>query len=173
MMINTDWCRTMAAYNAGMNRRIYDAAGRLDDAARRQDQGAFFGSIFATLNHILWADHMWMHRFDGWARPVAGLAESVAFEPDWRALVAARICTDDGIADWAARVTQEQLERDLAWFSAATQAEMRRPCWLLVTHMFNHQTHHRGQAHALLTRLGQQTAETDLPWVVDLPGLGL
>jgi len=172
-MINTDWCRTMAAYNGGMNRRIYAAADRVDDATRRQNLGAFFGSIFATLNHILWADLMWMHRFDGWARPAAGVAESVSLEPDWGSLSAARIRTDRGIADWTARITQQRLESDLSWFSAATHTQMRRPCWLLVTHMFNHQTHHRGQVHALLTRLGQETAATDLPWVVDLPTLGL
>ena len=59
-MITPDWVGMMAAYNAEMNRRLYAAAGRLDDAERRRDRGAFWGSIHATLNHLLWGDHWWM-----------------------------------------------------------------------------------------------------------------
>ena len=173
MMIDATWCRTLAAYNGEMNRRIYDAADRLSDAERRAAMGAFFGSIHGTLNHILWADHMWMHRFDGWEKPDVSIPGSPDFKPDWAALQEARASADHRIADWAERVDPAAMAQDFAWFSGATQREMRRPLWLLVTHMFNHQTHHRGQAHALLTRLGVRTQATDLPWVVDVEALGL
>jgi len=55
------------------------------------------------------------------------------------------------------------------WFSGAAQRELRRPKGKLVTHLFNHQTHHRGQAHALLTACGQETGDTDLFLVLPDP----
>jgi uncharacterized damage-inducible protein DinB len=62
-MITSAYVRTMAAYNAEMNRRLYAAASRLTDETRRQQRGAFWGSIHGTLNHLLWGDTMWMSRF--------------------------------------------------------------------------------------------------------------
>lgn len=165
-MITPAWVRAMAAYNTEMNRRLYRAAEGLDDAARQADRGAFFGSIQGTLCHLVWGDTVWMHRFAGWERPALGIPDSPGWITDWEALKARRAEADAGIAAWAARLTPADLEGDLSWFSGATGQEMRRPLWLLVTHMFNHQTHHRGQTHALLTAAGARVEDTDLPWVV-------
>ena len=165
-MITPAWARAMAAYNAEMNRRLYAAASTLDDATRRADGGAFFASILGTLNHLLWADAMWMHRFDAWPRPEVSIAESGQFMPDWLAMRLARPDYDARIEAWATRLQADDLTGDQTWFSGAAGREMTRPNWLLITHMFNHQTHHRGQAHALLTRAGAMTGATDLPWVV-------
>ncbi|WPB84851.1 DinB family protein [Sediminicoccus rosea] len=165
-MITPAWARAMAAYNAEMNRRLYRAAGALDDAARRAQRGAFFGSIHGTLCHLLWGDTVWMHRFAGWERPPTGIPGSPAWITDWEDLTTRRTQADAGIEAWAAGLTPADLEGDLSWFSGATGQEMRRPRWLLVTHMFNHQTHHRGQAHALVTAAGARTEDTDLPWVI-------
>jgi len=166
-MITPVWVRAMAAYNSEMNRRLYTAAATLDDAARRADGGAFFGSIHGTLSHLVWGDHTWMSRFDDWEKPGVGISGSAAFVAEWDTLRAARAGADARIEAWAARLTPEDLAGDLTWFSGATGREMRRPRWLLVTHMFNHQTHHRGQAHALLTRAGATLQDTDLPWVIE------
>ena len=68
-LVNAAFVRTMAAYNAEMNRRLYAAAGRLPDAERRKDRGAFWGSLHGTLSHLVWGDQMWMARFDGWPKP--------------------------------------------------------------------------------------------------------
>ncbi len=155
----------MAAYNAEMNRRWYVAAATLPDARRRDDGGAFFGSIHGTLSHVLWADRAWMSRFDGWERPPGGICDSAEIFPDFDALRAARTETDAGIEAWAARLDPHWLADDLTWFSGAAQREMRKPRWLLVTHLFNHQAHHRGQAHALLTRAGADPGTTDLPFL--------
>lgn len=165
-MIDAQWVRAMAAYNSEMNRRIYAAAETLDDAARRADGGAFFGSIHGTLNHLVWGDTIWMSRFDGWERPAVSIPGSPNLIAEWDALKAARTDIDGRLEAWAAGLTPADLAGELSWFSGATQREMRRPRWLLITHMFNHQTHHRGQAHALLTRAGVKTEDTDLPWVV-------
>ncbi|WP_421988419.1 DinB family protein [Roseococcus sp.] len=165
-MIQPAWVRAMAAYNSEMNRRSYAAADTLSDAERRADGGAFFGGIHATLSHLVWGDHMWMSRFDGWEKPAVGIAGSTTLFGDWRELSAARVATDARIEEWAGRLTPADLAGDLVWFSGSTQREMRKPRWLTVTHLFNHQTHHRGQVHALLTRAGVATADTDLPWLI-------
>lgn len=162
MMIDSAWCRMMAAYNSEMNRRLYAAANELTDEQRRADLGAFFGSVHGTLNHILWADHQWMSRFDGWEKPDRGIRQSTEFFEAWADLQAARVQADARIEEWAPRA---HVIGDLTWFSGASQREMTKPRAMLVTHMFNHQTHHRGQVHALLTRLGVRPADTDLPWI--------
>jgi uncharacterized damage-inducible protein DinB len=86
--------------------------------------------------------------------------------PDFDALQAARVETDAAIGEWAGRVTPAWLAEDLVWFSGGAQKEMRRPRAITVVHVFNHQTHHRGQAHALLTRFGADPGATDLPFVL-------
>jgi uncharacterized damage-inducible protein DinB len=163
----------MAAYNAEMNRRLHAAADTLDDAARRADGGAFWGSIHGTLSHLLWGDTAWMSRFDGWDAPGVALKDSARFIEDWAALRAARVAADARILAWAARRDEAWLAGSLTWFSGASGRELTRPRAVLLTHMFNHQTHHRGQAHALITRAGAATGDTDLPWVVDLDALGI
>jgi uncharacterized damage-inducible protein DinB len=172
-MITRDWMRLMAAYNSEMNRRLHAAADTLSEAQRREDRGAFFGSIHGTLSHLLWGDSIWMSRFAGWPKPEGGIKESVALFADWPALQAKRAETDAGIEAWAAQVDPAWLASTLTWFSGAANREMSKPTWTLVAHMFNHQTHHRGQAHAMLTGFGARTGDTDLPFIVDLPALGL
>lgn len=165
-MIDRDWCRMMAAYNAEMNRRLYAAADRLTPAQRLEDRGAFFGSIQATLNHLAWGDRMWMSRFDGWERPAVTIADSPRLHAEWESLKADRIAIDARIEDWAARVDQTWLAGDLTWVSSAARLELTRPVAVLVTHFFNHQTHHRGQVHAMLTGFGAETGATDLPFIL-------
>jgi uncharacterized damage-inducible protein DinB len=172
-MISPEWCRLMAAYNAEMNRRLYAAADTLPDAARREDRGAFFGSIHGTLCHLLWGDRNWMSRLAGWEKPPGGIPQSTAMVEDWGELRAARAEADAGIEVWAAGLTAAALAGDLTWFSGAAQREMTRPRWIIIAHLFNHQTHHRGQVHCLLTQAGARPAATDLPFILDLQALGL
>jgi uncharacterized damage-inducible protein DinB len=159
----------MARYNAWQNANIYDAAGRLTDEDRKADRGAFFGSIQATLNHILWADQMWLMRFGAAPKPAAqSIAEGLAAYPDWDGLVAARRDLDCIIQDWADGLDASALEGEMTWFSAATGRELTKPKAFLAMHLFNHQTHHRGQVHALLTGFGVKPGVTDLPFGPDL-----
>lgn len=172
-MISPAWCRLMAAYSSEMNRRIYRAAGQLSDAERKRDRGAFFGSIHATLNHLLWGDRVWMHRLaDGWERPRGGIPASTSLYESFEDLRAAREETDRRIEAWAGGLTEAWLAEELVWFSGATAREWRRPKWILVTHLFNHGTHHRGQVHAMLTAAGIRPEDTDLPFILDLAALG-
>jgi uncharacterized damage-inducible protein DinB len=165
-MITPAYARLMAQYNAEMNRRLYTAAARLTDAERKADRGAFWKSIHGTLAHILWGDTQWMSRFDNWPKPEVSIKQSAAMTDDFDTLHAWRVKADADIIAWTERVDDAWLAEDLVWFSGAAQKEMRRKKGPLMVHFFNHQTHHRGQAHALLTAFGQDTGDTDLFLVV-------
>lgn len=151
----------MARYNTWQNRSISAAAEGIGEEERRRDRGAFFGSIHATLSHLMWGDHMWMSRFDGWEKPGAGI-QSSSWVDGWAELKSKRRISDARIVHWAERVTDAWLAEDVTWRSGAAGGEVTKPRWLLVTHFFNHQTHHRGQVHAMLTAAGAKPGDTDL-----------
>jgi uncharacterized damage-inducible protein DinB len=165
-LVSPDFVRTMAAYNAEMNRRIYAAADRLGDEARRLPRGAFWGSIHGTLCHLLWGDQIWMSRFDNWPKPAVPQKQSAGLIGDFGELARTRIDADERISRWAQRVDEPWLAAGQTWFSVSVNREFTQPRGLLVTHFFNHQTHHRGQAHAMITAAGEKTGDTDLFLVV-------
>lgn len=165
-MITPAYCQTMARYNAWQNQQVFTAADALSDAAREEDRGAFFGSIRRTLSHLMWGDLMWMSRFEGGEGP-GGSIEGSPDLYDWRALMAARPKLDARIAGWAWMLTAEDLAGDLRWYSGALGRDLTKPYALCVTHVFNHQTHHRGQVHAMLTAAGARPEATDLPFMPD------
>ena len=164
-MINVAYVRRMARYNRWQNENLYGVADTLSDAERGRRRGAFFGSIHATLNHLLWADRIWMSRLAGTPRPAGGIPESVSLHADWNVLQRERAAFDAVMLDWADRLDAAALAGDLTWYSGAIKTELRTPRWLLVTHMFNHQTHHRGQVHCMLTQAGGKPGDTDLPFM--------
>jgi uncharacterized damage-inducible protein DinB len=165
-MIDADYPRLMARYNRWQNRSLYAAAGTLDDAARKAERGAFFGSIHATLCHLLWADQMWMVRFADWPPPPAGnIRDSTTMVADWAQLSADRARIDEKLIAWADGLGQADIDGVLTWYSGAAGRNMTRPRDLLMLHMFNHQTHHRGQVHAMLTAAGCALGPSDV-WVM-------
>lgn len=165
-MITAAHVEVMARYNRWQNQSIYGAADVLEDSQRKEQRGAFFGSIHATLNHLLWADRIWMHRLAGWPPPEArSIVESVAYFEGWDALKRERKETDEALLDWAGGLEPGGLEGEVTWFSGATGREITQPKWLLMVHLFNHQTHHRGQVHCLLTQFGAKPEATDLPFM--------
>lgn len=155
----------MARYNAWMNDKVYAAAGTLDDVARKLDRGAFFGSIHGTLNHLLVGDRIWMARFTGVASGVSRLDEELF--ADFDKLAAERRRLDGVIVDWARTLSADDLARELEYVSLTGSIRRRSPMWFAVAHMFNHQTHHRGQLSTLLLQAGQDVGITDLSY---LPG---
>ena len=165
-MIGPDHVQLMARYNRWQNENLYGAADGLSAQDRTADQGAFFGSIEATLNHVLWADRIWMSRFDGWPKPdKPNITESTREAGDWSRLKADRAAFDRDLIAWADGLCADDLAGDLTWFSGATGREWSQPLWLLITHLFNHQTHHRGQVHAMLTAKGARPQDTDIPFM--------
>lgn len=161
-MISVEHARTMARYNQWQNQSLYGAADTISDEARRLDRGAFFGSIHGTLSHLLWGDMQWMSRFAGLEKPAVTGAESPGMVQAWDDLKRRRVAYDHVIIDWTAKLDPSWLYGNIKWYSGAAKRDMERPAWFLLTHMFNHQTHHRGQVHAMLTQAGAKPDDTDL-----------
>lgn len=160
-MIDPAYVRTLARYSRWQNESLYAAAATLTDAQRREDRGAFFKSIHATLNHLLFGDSIWMSRFLGAARP-EGVFPGTDYCADWDDLRRRRAELDEKIVRWAEGLDGEAIAGELEWNSGLQNMRMSKPRWLAVTHFFNHQTHHRGQVHAMLTAASVDPGSTDL-----------
>jgi uncharacterized damage-inducible protein DinB len=150
----------LAAYNAWANRRLYDATAKLSDADYRADRGAFFGSLHGTLNHLLLGDLIWMHRFTGEGEEPAQL-DAILFE-DFTALRQAREIEDALIVGYVDSLDEARLAGTIRYRSTRRPAEIEQKLAPLLLHFFNHQTHHRGQAHCLLTGLAGEAPSLDL-----------
>ena len=168
-MISPAWCVTMAQYNRWMNGKLYAAAATLPGEARKRDLGAFFKSLHGTLDHLLWGDTAWLARFTG--GPAVGPKRGEYFEPEFDTLRVRREALDGSILDWAGGVAQDRLDSVLHWTGALDGKSRALPYALCVTHFFNHQTHHRGQASTLLMQLGIDPGVTDLPALPELKAL--
>lgn len=156
----------MARYNRWMNDKLFAGCRLIPDADRKRDMGAFFRSIHDTLNHILYGDAAWMTRFAG--EPLdAGLVRDTRRE-NFADLSDARRAMDARIVAWSDRLTPAWLEADFEYTSGVDGKTRVLPAWILVTHMFNHQTHHRGQVTTLMKQLGHDPGVTDLPWMPEL-----
>jgi uncharacterized damage-inducible protein DinB len=162
-MIDPAYVQRMARYNRWQNANLYGVADTLSDEERRRERGAFFGSIHKTLSHLLWADRIWMSRFSSAVeKPQAGIPESVSLYPDWDGLERERVAFDETIIGWADTLDPAWLVGDLTWYSGAAKREVTKPKCQLVMHFFNHETHHRGQVHCMLTQAGAKPHATDL-----------
>ena len=162
-MISPDYCLMMARYNAWQNKQLKACLRALFPADLALDRGAFFGSILGTLNHLMWGDQLWMARFDGGAAPIGGIAESTALTASLPIWETERFQTDARILLWAEGLKSIALTGNMTWHSGAVGRDVTKPVALCVTHMFNHQTHHRGQVHAMLTSAGVSAPTSDLP----------
>lgn len=159
------YAQTMAEYNQWMNQKLYAVCAEIPDDVRKEDRGAFFRSIHGTLNHLLVGDCIWMGRFTH--QPfVANVGDQLY--SDFAELRQARAETDQQILDWTSHLSDEWLHQNFSYTSGIDGKTRTLPAWLLVTHLFNHQTHHRGQLTTLLSQLGYNSGVTDLPW---MPGL--
>lgn len=162
-MITAEYCRMMADYNMWMNQRLFELCRSIEDAQRKSDQGAFFGSIQGTLNHILYGDLAFMSRFTG--DPVVVPELGLELHGDFDELWQARSALDNRICLWSSSLTAEWLEEELTYSSKVDGISRTVPHWILVVHMMNHQTHHRGQITTLLSQLGLDIGTTDIPFM--------
>ena len=165
-MIEPQYCQLMARYNRWMNERLYAALGELDDGERRRDRGAFFGSIHGTLNHLLWGDRMWLGRFID--EPCTAPAFGADMIADFGELQRERETTDRKMLHWAGNVTPAWLASTLTYTSKVDGRTRELPAAAAAVHLFNHETHHRGQLTTLMKQAGVDPGATDLPW---LPGV--
>jgi uncharacterized damage-inducible protein DinB len=139
----------MAAYNRWANAQLYDAVGKLPPAEIEAPRSGFFPSLLKTLNHILVGDTIWMGRLDGTGSPGVTRLDQI-LHAEFAALRQARTATDERIIAFVDRIDPPWLEQDLHYRTVAG-APMTTQVGQTLTHFFNHQTHHRGQAHAMLS----------------------
>ncbi|MBD1939562.1 DinB family protein [Microcoleus sp. FACHB-68] len=139
----------LARYNTLANRRLYEVCAQLSDAERKSIRPAFFKSIHGTLNHIMVGDRIWMTRFEGGNIASTGL-NAILYE-DFDQLWEARVLEDQRIETFISTLTDEFFSRTIEYRN--NQGNIHAdPANLLLAHFFNHQTHHRGQIHDLLTQ---------------------
>jgi uncharacterized damage-inducible protein DinB len=151
----------MARFNQWANGRIYDTVERLPEPVLRADQGLFFGSVLATLNHLLVVDRVWTRRIAGKEHGIRRL--DTVLHDDLAALRRAREEEDVHIIAFIdALAADGALERDFEYQAITTPDRMRVKARYALAGLFNHQTHHRGQVHAVLTRQGLKIPDLDV-----------
>ena len=154
--------RMFAAYNAWCNERLYDAVAQVSDADYRADRGAFFKSLHGTLSHLLVGDRIWMQRFTG--RGEAPLTLDAILYDDFAQLRTARRAEDERVSSYIASLNETDLARTNRYRTMSKPNYIEQPLAPALDHFFNHQTHHRGQAHALLSAIigNERTPSFDL-----------
>jgi uncharacterized damage-inducible protein DinB len=150
-MIAPGYCVTMARYNAWQNRQLTDALEALPVADLTRDRGAFFGSLHGTLNHLLVADRIWLHRFTGEGPTYTKLDEII--HDDLASLGAARRDEDERIIFFVETLSEAEIAGTFTYMPMSMPEEVTQLLGPVLAHFFNHQTHHRGQAHCLLTEI--------------------
>ncbi len=167
-MITPEYCLLMARYNRWQNAELLKSLESMTDADLREDRGAFFGSILRTVNHLLWGDTLWISRFDGGEGPAqtdltkTDTTDGAQTLAEWSK---ERFRTDARFVTWAKGVTHVGLTGDLTWFSGSIQSDVSKSRAVCVAQMFNHQTHHRDQVHAMLGAAGAPMYTTDIPFM--------
>jgi uncharacterized damage-inducible protein DinB len=163
--MSPEHARVSARYNRWMNDKLYAVAAKLTDEELKRDRGAFFGSIHRTLNHLLLADRVWLARFTGAELQEGELGPGIRsldqeLYADFDELRRERAKTDDEIDVFTATLDHEKLASNLRYLRHGVPNEF--PLWHAVAHLFNHQTHHRGQVTTLLMQAGHDPGVTDL-----------
>lgn len=164
--MSPDWLAALARYNRWMNDKLYELAASLGDDARKRDVGAFFKSIHGTFNHLLLADRVWLARFkgetvaDGFMGPGGIRSLDQELYVEFEDLRRERALTDEELSVWVSGLTHERLTAPLVYMRRGQR--QASPLWWAVAHLFNHQTHHRGQITTLLTQQGCDPGVTDL-----------
>jgi uncharacterized damage-inducible protein DinB len=165
-MMSPEWLGALARYNRWMNDKLYGVAATLSDEARKRDCGAFFKSIHGTFNHLLLADRVWLARFlgvaalDGFMAPGGIRSLEQELYVDFEELRRERALADVELSNWVSALTQERLTSSLVYMRQGQKIEV--PLWWAVAHVFNHQTHHRGQLTTLFMQQGVDPGVTDL-----------
>ena len=143
--------QTLGHFNGWANERLYDSCSQLSEDDYARERRAFFGSIHKTLNHILVVDQLWRGRIEGWKPAFTSLADIPC--EDFRDLRTAREAEDIALVKLVSGLDERRLERAVRYrFLDGAPAEA--PLDLLLITLFNHQTHHRGQVHVMLTQSG-------------------
>ncbi|MGR7995309.1 DinB family protein [Xanthobacter sp. ZOL 2024] len=152
----------LAAYNAWANARLYDAAAALGPELCARPMGAFFGSVIATLNHLVVTDRIWLSRLEASGAPQPAL--DTMLETDLAALRALRATEDARLLAFTRHLDVARLAAPVVYANSSGRS-FSQSCASALDHLFNHETHHRGQVHTLLTQLGGRAAAPSLDLV--------
>lgn len=143
--------KRFAAYNTWANARLYDAATALTDFERKRDIKGYFGSLHGTLNHLLVADRIWLERLTGSGEAPAALG-TILYDV-FTELREAREAEDERLSAYISGLDADAFDQTLAYTDTRGE-DKALPVKVILTHLFNHQTHHRGQATQMLRQLG-------------------
>jgi uncharacterized damage-inducible protein DinB len=152
-MMQSEYYATLARYNAWANRRVYRACGRLSETEYLRERRSTFGSLHATLNHVLIADRIWLAWIE--ARTPPNLALDQILYGDLIGLKMARVAEDAHLCNLVASFSDAMLDRRLAYRNQRGD-RFEMSLRLAFGHMYNHQAHYRGEAAVLL-------AQSDVP----------
>jgi uncharacterized damage-inducible protein DinB len=137
--------RTMARNNAWSNHRVLHACAALSPDAFTAPRVSFFPSLALTLNHLLLVDQYYLDALTGRPRAYQDLPMPYATVAELQTEQAASdrrlVAFCDGLSDEQLDVVV-QLVRDTGVLEERTER--------VLAHLFVHQIHHRGQAHAML-----------------------
>lgn len=166
----------MSEYNRRMNNQIYKVVRGLEESELHEDRGAFFKSIIGTLNHILVGDIIWLTRFSKHSERYISLAELAEFPKpkgldhilfsNLISLIEAREKVDLLIYSWLKNETKEGDFNKLLGYSNTKGIVSKRDFGELISHLFNHQTHHRGQLSTLLNQMNLDIGATDFLFAI-------
>jgi len=154
----------LARYNRIANERLYQCCAQLDDTEYRRQRAGSFGSIHALLNHILLGDQIWMSRFKGAGHSTPALA-TILFD-NFPELRSAREQQDAEIESFFDGLEPDFWGRVLN-YTNSQKRECRETTPGAVTHFFNHQTHHRGQIHVMLSQTSVPPPSLDLHRIIN------
>ena len=171
-MLSTEHYLLLANYNRRMNRQVYESIEFLDPESLVEDRSAFFKSILGTLNHILVGALIWLARFSSFSTRYLSLNKlsqlprpnglSDMLYSDLASLKQVRGLVDVSIVEWLSHeVKNNDFEGNLVYANTAGVVSERN-FGALVSHLFNHQTHHRGQLSTILNQLDIDVGVTDL-----------
>ncbi len=149
----------LAHYNQWANKLLYQACMETSKGVLTKDVGAFFGSIFKTLNHTLLAEEIWLGRFTH--RPFDAPSLDMILAEDFDHLVALRMNMDSRIIALTNNLRESDFSKAFSYQDMAGNPHIL-PFDMCLTHMFNHATHHRGQVHHILSSLDYDPPQLDL-----------
>ncbi|AAL52438.1 MULTISPECIES: DinB family protein [Brucella] len=149
-----------AYYNQWANKLLYDRAAQLSDEEYRLDLGLFFGSIHRTFNHLLVADRIWMKRFTNEGDHPKTLDTIIS--DNFITLREKRQAEDERICRFTDSLDAGRLAGRYSYTALNSMRTISQRLAPSMAHFFNHQTHHRGQIHAALTRIGAEAPSLDL-----------
>ena len=141
--------RMLAQYNRIANERLFAKCAQLDDVEYRKQRAGSFGSIHGLLNHILLGDRRWMGLFESGERVTPPLNQ-ILYD-DFSELRSARAKEDARIEAFFARLDPAFWSRSFAYTNNQGK-DYTEKAHVACTHLFNHQTHHRGQVHVMLSQ---------------------